>query len=306
MSLSDRILQKELCKSTYLGYWTPPEGEKEMTAEEVTKYEHSKIRAYLSPNPGFVRVVDGKTPLPDMPNLDYTENTEKPLKVITQRLKQFKENEEMSNLTEKTNTYTHFTPAALAFTESASAEKFLWKPTRIGCISSSQKMYAVEVNKTKMIVEDDGVKFAYNPDMPVALASDVVIPRIEDVQSINNKVVIVKFADGTSEKAVLSESDTFSLEQGVSICITKKILNKVLKGANGTSAYNKLVDYGLKVYDKKQKEIKEAIAAKKAEKEAEQKKIDRIRKKRAKRKAKLREEQIEIQAEAYRRAMKSE
>ena len=35
MSLSDRILQKELCKSTYLGYWTPPEGEKEMTAETL-------------------------------------------------------------------------------------------------------------------------------------------------------------------------------------------------------------------------------------------------------------------------------
>lgn len=262
MSLSDKILQKELCKSTLLGYWAPPEEEKEMTAKEVTKYEHSKIRAYLSPNPGFVRVVDGKTPIPDMPILDFTEDKEKPLRVITQRLKQFKENEEMS--------------------------------------------YGLKVTGSRMIKKDGEVKFAYNPSGLFDIVTDAVIPEIEDVQSINDKVVIVKFADGTSEKAVLSENDTFSLEQGVSICITKKILNKALKGASGTSAYNKLVDYGLKVYDKKQKEIKEAIAAKKAEKEAEQKKIDRIRKKRAKRKAKLKEEQIEIQAEAYRRAMKSE
>lgn len=262
MSLSDKILQKELCKSTYLGYWTPPEGEKEMTAEEVTRYARSKIRAYLNPNPGYVRVLDGKTPIPDMPILDFIEDTEKPLRVITQRLKQFKENEEMS--------------------------------------------YGLKVTGSRMIKEDGEVKFAYNPSGIFDIVTDAVIPEIEDVQSINNKVVIVKFADGTSEKAVLSENDTFSLEQGVSICITKKILNKVLKGASGTSAYNKLVDYGLKVYDKKQKEIKEAIAAKKAEKEAEQRKIDRIRKKRAKHKAKLREEQIQIQAEAYRRAMKSE
>ena len=67
-----------------------------MTAEEVTRYERSKIRAYLHPNPGFVRVLDGKTPLPDMPILDFTEDREKPLRVIAQRLKQFKENEEMS------------------------------------------------------------------------------------------------------------------------------------------------------------------------------------------------------------------
>lgn len=263
MSLSDRILQKELCKSTYLGYWTPPEGEKEMTAEEVTRYERSKIRAYLSPNPGYVRVLDGKVmPLLDMPILDFTEDREKPLRVIAQRLKQFKENEEMS--------------------------------------------YALTVTGSRMIKEDGEVKFAYDTSGRFSVVTDAVIPEIEDVQSINDKVVIVKFADGTSEKAVLSENDTFSLEQGVSICITKKILNKVLKGASGTSAYNKLVDYGIKVYDKKQKEIKEAIAAKKAEKDAEQRKIDRIRKKRAKHKAKLREEQIEIQAEAYRRAMKSE
>lgn len=254
MSLSDRILQKELCKSTYLGYWTPPEGEKEMTAEEVTRYERSKIRAYLNSKPEPVRVLDGK--ISNDALLTYYNQHKEEFNTM------IKENEEMS--------------------------------------------YTLTLTGSRMIKEDGEVKFAYDTSGRFSIVTDAVIPEIEDVQSINDKVVIVKFADGTSEKAVLSENDTFSLEQGVSICITKKILNKVLKGASGTSAYNKLVDYGLKVYDKKQKEIKEAIAAKKAEKEAEQRKIDRIRKKRAKHKAKLREEQIEIQAEAYRRAMKSE
>lgn len=249
-SAADRIIQKHYCQLA------------EVRQKLEAEYERSKIRAYLSPNPGFMRVLDGKTPLPDMPILDFTEDREKPLRVIAQRLKQFKENEEMS--------------------------------------------YALTVTGSRIIKEGGEVKFAYDTSGRFSVVTDAVIPEIEDVQSINDKVVIVKFADGTSEKAVLSENDTFSLEQGVSICITKKILNRVLKGASGTSAYNKLVDYGLKVYDKKQKEIKEAIAAKKAEKDAEQRKIDRIRKKRAKHKAKLREEQIEIQAEAYRRAMKSE
>lgn len=167
-------------------------------------------------------------------------------------------------------------------------------------------VYGVPVKKTKMVVEDDGVKFAYNPHMPFSITSDIVIPRIEDVQSINNKVVIVKFADGTTEKAVLSDDDTFSLEQGISICITKKILNKELKGANGGSAYNKLVDYGLKVYKDKEKNAKKKAEDEKKAKEAEQKRIEKIRKKREKRKAKLREEQIEIQAEAYRRAMQTD
>lgn len=172
---------------------------------------------------------------------------------------------------------------------------------------TGKTVYAVKVDENKMVIDNDGIKFAYsNSNLPFALASNPVIPRIEDVQSINDKVVIVKFADGTTEKAVLSDDDTFSLEQGISICITKKILNVVLKGAKGGSAYNKLVDYGLKVYNDKQKEIEKAKAAAKAEKEAEKKKAERIRKKKAKRKAKLREEQIEIQAEAYRRAMQTD
>lgn len=134
---------------------------------------------------------------------------------------------------------------------------------------------------------------------------NILIPTITDVKSIDDKVVIVSFIDGTSEKAVLSDDDKFSLEQGISICITKKILSDHTNG-HGSSAYNKLIDYAMKVYKNKEKNIKAIEESEKKTKEAERKRAEKLRKKRAKRKAKLREEQIEIQAEAYRRAMQKD
>lgn len=129
--------------------------------------------------------------------------------------------------------------------------------------------------------------------------------KVKDVNIIvPDKVVEVTFADGTKEKSVCREPDTFSLESAISICISKKIMG-------GSSAYNNVVKRGMKVYEDKLKKE----AAEKAEQE-------RIEKKRAKRlaykerraakraeeekrrKAREREEQIAIQTEAYLRAMK--
>lgn len=132
--------------------------------------------------------------------------------------------------------------------------------------------------------------------------TSTLIPSITDVKSIDDKVVIVNFADGTVEKAVLSDDDKFSLEQGISICITKKILSDQTNG-HGSSAYNKLIDYGMKFYNNKKKDIKAIEESEKKTKEAERKKAEKLRKKKAKRKAAEREEQISIQAEAIRRAM---
>lgn len=119
--------------------------------------------------------------------------------------------------------------------------------------------------------------------------------RIVDVNIIvPNKVVEVKFLDGDKQKVVCQEPDTFSLEQAISICITKHLLG-------GTSAYNKAIKNGIKVYEDKQKM--------KCDAKAEE---DRVAKRRAKRAAymkrrteKRRESQIEIQKEAYVRAMKA-
>lgn len=128
--------------------------------------------------------------------------------------------------------------------------------------------------------------------------------RVTDVSVIvPNQVVEVTFADRTKQKSVCKEPDVFSLEQAISICITKKIMG-------GSGRYNNAIKAGLKVYEGKLKK-----------KDADQAEQDRIEKKHAKklayferRKKKIaeamaerlraeREEMIEIQKEAYVRAI---
>lgn len=127
--------------------------------------------------------------------------------------------------------------------------------------------------------------------------------RIEngnDIIDVNiivpGKVVEVIFIDGTKERAVCREPDVFSLEQAIGICISKKVMG-------GSSAYNNAVKHGIKVYENKIRE-----------EQMEEEEQERIERKRAKRKAykerravkraqEEREKQIEIQKEAYVRAM---
>ena len=113
------------------------------------------------------------------------------------------------------------------------------------------------------------------------------------IEIVPNKVVKVVFCDGTVEKVVCHEGDTFSLEMAITICMAKKLYG-------GTAAYNKAVRDGMKIY-------KERLEWKQKAKEDQ----DRIAKKKQKRKeylarreARRRDEQIEIQKEAYIRAMK--
>lgn len=118
--------------------------------------------------------------------------------------------------------------------------------------------------------------------------------RIADVNIIvPNKVVEVTFMDGDKQKVVCQEPDVFSLEQAISICLTKHLLG-------GSGAYNKAIRNGIKLYEK-QLETEKMV-------KAEEERIAKRRAKRAaymKRKAeKKREEQIEIQKEAYVRALR--
>lgn len=122
----------------------------------------------------------------------------------------------------------------------------------------------------------------------------VVMNIITDVNMIvPNKVVEVTFNAGDKQKAVCQEPDIFSLEQAISICLAKHLLG-------GTSAYNKAVKNGVKVYEENKKEMQsikeedERIAKRRAKKAAYMKR----------RAEKRREEQIEIQKEAYIRALK--
>lgn len=133
-----------------------------------------------------------------------------------------------------------------------------------------------------------------------------LIPAVRDIETPQDgKVVIVHFVDGTSEKAVLNINDTYiyDFDQGVSICLMKRFLSEYSDG-NGSSVYNKLTKYGVDFYWKKREEETkkaEETAAKKKEEEKLKKKWE---KKRARREAAKREREIEIQKEAYLRAMK--
>lgn len=134
-------------------------------------------------------------------------------------------------------------------------------------------------------------------------SSKVLMPDVNYFEVINDRVVIVHFCDGTSEKAVLSKNDTFSLEYGVSICITKKLLSMVSDG-NGSSVYNKLVDYFMKEYNGQIEFEEWERQAEEEFKQREQKRIEKAKAKREKREQAMREEMIEIQKEAYIRAIR--
>ena len=148
-----------------------------------------------------------------------------------------------------------------------------------------------------------------NKDMPVNfyekdclinlnLLKDVTLkknvdPVIVDYKVINNTVVIFTFSDGTTEKTVCNHDfDEFELNRAVELAICKKKFG-------GTKAYHNAVNKAIK-------QIEDIDAKKKAEAEEQERIANRKAKyaeRQAKRKAKRRQEQIDIQTEAFLKAM---
>ena len=126
---------------------------------------------------------------------------------------------------------------------------------------------------------------------------------ISDFKIINNSVIITTFTDGSVERATLNSCDTFDLEQGIAVCMFKKLFSSISDG-NGSSIYNKFVEYGIKSF-KSISMLEFKAETDKQRKIAEAKsKAEKARRKREKREAKKREAEIEIQKEAYLRAMR--
>jgi hypothetical protein len=121
---------------------------------------------------------------------------------------------------------------------------------------------------------------------------DIINIDIKDV-IVNNKIVKVIFWDGTSETATCAPEDNFDLEMGITICIMKHIYG-------GSGAYSKAIRKAADIYYAKEEKKNAEIAKKKEEKEARKRKLEKHKK----RLAKKREKQIEIQKEAYVRAMR--
>jgi len=85
-----------------------------------------------------------------------------------------------------------------------------------------------------------------------------LIPKVKKVY-VNYRTVIVKFEDGTFEKATATAEDYFSTETGVCICLFKKVLDRLVSG-QGSSVYNKLMDYALsKGVENSEKKTKKTV-----------------------------------------------
>lgn len=126
------------------------------------------------------------------------------------------------------------------------------------------------------------------------------VPGITDVKSYDNKTTVVFFSDGTKEHANCSDDDTYSLEYGISICLLKKLLG-------GNDTYKKIVNAAAKSYREKLAAEEAEKLRKKEEHEArmkeEQESARRRKEAEARREAEETEKQINIMAEAFRRAM---
>ncbi|MBO5969842.1 MAG: hypothetical protein J6S14_15220 [Clostridia bacterium] len=119
-------------------------------------------------------------------------------------------------------------------------------------------------------------------------------PVITDVKSFYNKTTVVFFADGTKEHAVCSDDDTYSIEAGITFCLIKKML--------GSENYKKIVNSAAKAYRQKLKDAEEAKKKKKEEHEERMRQERREAAARREAEEREKERQIEILAEAIRRA----
>lgn len=150
------------------------------------------------------------------------------------------------------------------------------------------KITHVDIEKEKKIIvdktkrDDNGNYVVHKEYIPVA--------------------TIVTFENGSKQTAYCDKDDEFNLEIGISICVTRELMKRLYGIDETTSPYNKVIRNGLNVYKKEQKRLKKI--AEKVEKDI---KIDKNKKakeqrRRIKRAEKKKEREIEIMAEAIRRA----
>lgn len=144
-------------------------------------------------------------------------------------------------------------------------------------VNAYKHNYIDEVNKNKKTEENNKMKYDFNKF------------GVSDVITHNNKVVIVKFSDGTFTKSICSDNDNFDIDVGISICILKRLLCKDGKVEEANRNYNSLIRRVHKLMDKKESDRLNAIKLKKERRENQ---VSREKKNEVKR-AKLRNEFIE-------------
>lgn len=136
-----------------------------------------------------------------------------------------------------------------------------------------------------------------------------IMPDFSDIKVIKdqncmNRAVIVKFADGTETKATLDGCDSYSLEQGISICVAKRLLDDKTFGRHGSAAYNKIIRRALQVMHINEEERQNAAYEHERKEKRYAKLTEKKRKRDERRAAAHREAEIEMRKEAYLRAMR--
>ena len=116
--------------------------------------------------------------------------------------------------------------------------------------------------------------------------------KIVDYTILNDRVVIVTFEDGTTEKAVCSPKDEFDLERAIEVCVCKKMFG-------GTKHYNDAINHAIRDI----KDIDNRRLRDKEEAERIAKKKAKYQERKLRRQEKKRQEQVNIQAEAFLKAM---
>ena len=151
----------------------------------------------------------------------------------------------------------------------------------------------------------DGYEYAYvfcDDINKTVYPTYLVVSQIKDwkvIPSENNpRGIVMYFMDGTSERVVTHGGDKFDLDVGIQMCLFKKMLSDKTYG-NGSSVMNKLV-----LHAKKVKKNNERFLEKNAAEEAERKRVRaNLIAKKQRRAARRKKEQVEMMAEAYRKAM---
>jgi len=125
----------------------------------------------------------------------------------------------------------------------------------------------------------------------------VRLPKITNIEMYNDRVVKVTFDDGSFTKSVCQENDIFDLDVGITVCLMKKMLDSG-KG-DGTRIYNDIIRGAHKLINDKENEKIE----KRMEEEKKRKKAHKVMMKKQAKKMKAKEEAIDIQKQAYIRAL---
>ncbi len=140
---------------------------------------------------------------------------------------------------------------------------------------------------------------AINRGEIVSVLYRAIMPVIESVSvhkdtNGEDKTVVIKFADGTTERASTRHGDTFDLETGISLCVAKKLYT-TLANDGKSSGFSKIVHKAVKIY---KNGIKEEEARKK--REAEEKLAEQRKEaKRKKRAEKRRQRKVNILKDAF-------